>query len=103
MGTTRQELEKNLAVLDVFCDPWNIKIIAALRENERRFSDLQRTLGINSATFSSKLKKLEKIKVISKKQKSIDKLSVTYSLTPLGAKLLPIYDQITSFDSRQGK
>lgn len=99
IGTDKQELEKNLVVLDVFCDPWNIKIIAALRKKERRFSDLQRELGINSATFSSKLKKLEEIKVISKKQKSIDKLSVVYSLTPLGAKLIPIYDQITSFDN----
>ena len=89
---------KNLEVLDIFCDHWNPKIIAALRADERRFSEIQRTLGINSATLSAKLKKLEASKVVTKTARTIDKLSVTYKLTGLGSRLLPIYDQIESFD-----
>lgn len=88
---------KKLEVLDIFCDQWNPRIIAALRNDGRRFLELQRALGINSATLSAKLKNLEAAKVVEKNAHTIDKLSVTYRLTALGSRLLPIYDQIEAF------
>ncbi len=81
----------------LFGDRWSLRIIDALRREELRFKEIQAALIINSATLSSRLRSLEKAKLLVRKEETIDKLSVCYALTNLGKNLLPIYDGIIKF------
>ncbi len=84
--------------LKIFGDAWTLFIINSLQSGEKRFCELQRFLGnINPVTLSSRLKKLEKLKFIERKEETIDKLSVTYNLTAKGAGMIPIIKHIEEY------
>jgi DNA-binding HxlR family transcriptional regulator len=79
-------------------DYWSLRIIDALSVGEMRYCVLQRELdNVNPSTLSNKLKKLETSGLITRSAETIDKLSVSYSLTELGHQALPIIDAVNDF------
>ncbi len=84
----------------MFGDKWTLRIVSSLREGEMRFKEIEKSLSINSATLSERLKRLEDVGAIARTEDTIDKLSVTYTLTKSGRELLPIYDGIIQFGQK---
>jgi len=81
-------------------DYWTLRIIDALSSGEVRFCELQRIIdNINPATLTSRLKKLEASKLIIRNQKTLDKISVTYALTPHGYDAIPVIEALNNFSS----
>ncbi len=84
--------------LKIFGDTWTLFIISSLADGEKRFCELQRLVdNVNPVTLTSRLKKLEKLKFIERKEETIDKISVTYSLTKKGAGVVPVLRSIESY------
>lgn len=82
-------------------DYWSLRIIDALKYNEQRFCSIQRELdNINPATLTNRLKKLETARVIARSEETVDKLSVTYSLTKFGRDALDVVDAINAFSNK---
>lgn len=81
-------------------DYWSLSIIQGLQLGEKRFCKIERLLpGINPTTLTNRLKKLESEKIISRREETIDKLSVTYVLTQKGLAVVPIIRAIATFAS----
>jgi len=97
---TEENKEMCMSLFKMFGDRWSLRIIDTLRDGERRFKEIETDLNINSATLSSRLRSLQKAKLIVRREETIDGLSVTYILTDLGRELLPIYDGIMSFGKK---
>lgn len=77
-------------------DFWALRIINELRDSEKRFSQIERTLSdINTATLSKRLSKLQDDGVIVRKE--ISRADVTYSLTKRGRLVLPVLDAMDKF------
>ena len=84
--------------LKIFGDAWTLFIFSSLADGEKRFCELQRRLdNINPVTLTSRLKKLEKLGFIQRKEELIDKLSVSYCLTKKGEGTLPILREIEHY------
>jgi DNA-binding HxlR family transcriptional regulator len=82
-------------------DVWNLSIVRVLSETTQRFNELQRSLGnISPTTLTDRLKKLENYGLITQEKQTVDQLSVIYSLTEKGKKLLPILEAIESFSKK---
>jgi DNA-binding HxlR family transcriptional regulator len=87
--------------LKIFGDAWNLSIVRVLSETTHRFNELQRSLGnISPTTLTDRLKKLENYGIIAQEKQTIDQLSVIYSLTKKGKKMLPILEAIESFSKK---
>lgn len=100
MSTIKHDLcpTKSLKLLGDF---WSLSIIQILSLNEKRFTELQKEIkNINPTTLSSRLKKLEKEKLILRKEETLNKLSVSYSLTAKGQDLLPVFKEIQKFSNK---
>lgn len=79
-------------------DDWILCIVGSLKAKELRFCELQRAVtGINPVTLTNRLKRLEKEKIIRRKEETLDKLSVVYELTEKGQGILPIIKEIDQF------
>ena len=79
-------------------DAWILCIISNLANGEHRFNEIQRAVpGINPATLSARLKKLEQEQIVLRKKETVNKLSVTYTLTDKGRGILPIIKEIQIF------
>lgn len=87
-------------IFQMFGDRWTLRIVDALRDGELRFKEIEKVLTINSATLSTRLKRLEDLKLVIRNEETINKLSVTYTLTKAGKELLPIYDGIVKFGEK---
>lgn len=84
--------------LKMLGDFWTLAIVQALNDSEKRFSELQRELTKASpTTLTNRLKKLEEQRIIKRKEETVDKLSVVYSLTDKGRGILPILKEIQVF------
>ncbi len=82
-------------------DYWTLRIIDDLRTGETRFCELQRDLdNINPTTLTNRLKKLEEANLIQRSEETVDKISVTYSLSSLGKEVLPIIKALDRFSAR---
>jgi DNA-binding HxlR family transcriptional regulator len=87
--------------LKMLGDFWTLAIIQALDTNEMRFSEIERELAKASpTTLTNRLKKLEEQKLIKRKEETVDKLSVVYSLTDKGQGILPILHEIRLFANK---
>ena len=79
-------------------DVWILCIVGTLEKKEMRFNEIQRAIeGINPATLASRLKRLEREKMIKRQEETLNKLSVVYSLTDKGRGILPILREIQTF------
>lgn len=86
------------SAINLLGDSWTLSIIGSLAQNDQRFCELQRALsGLNPVTLTTRLKKLEKEKIISRAEETVDKLSVVYSLTSKGKAIVPIINQLESY------
>ena len=85
--------------LKVFGDAWNLAIVSSLAaEMGQRFNELQRSLGdISPTTLTERLKRLEQYGLIVQEKRTVDKLSVIYSLTEKGKIMVPILGEIEAF------
>ena len=81
-------------------DVWNILIVHALIESsEVRFGEfLERITGLSNSVLSSRLKNLLELGVIKRESIVAMPPQVIYSLTPTGAKLVPIFEQLKDFE-----
>lgn len=98
--TPKEEKEICASLFKMFGDRWSLRVVDALRDGELRFKELQERLGINSATLTLRLRSLEKVHVLIRRDGGMNKLSVSYHLTTLGRELLPIYDGILKFGKK---
>jgi DNA-binding HxlR family transcriptional regulator len=85
--------------LKLVADYWVLRIVEelSLSEDGVRFSALQRVLGgASPATLSNRLRRLEQRSLIARHGTS-GKLSVCYSLTESGQRILPVILAISDF------
>lgn len=99
MSTDNKSLPDELnSAIKIIGDGHILCIISILSKGEQRFNELQRSINnINPTTLADRLKRLEQEKIISRKEETLDKLSVVYSLTKKGKALLPVIKEISIF------
>src|SRR5436190_1917378 len=87
-----------VATMKLLGDYWTLRIIDSLKVGEIRFCELQRSLdNVNPVTLTTRLKRLEKAGLIARTEETVDKISVTYSLTDNGQKVLPVIKALDRF------
>ena len=87
--------------LKLLGDYTTLRIIDFLRSGALRFTELQRALGdTNSVTLTKRLKHLEAAGILSRREATFDRQSVTYSLSETGLGLLPVLAEIQNFTRR---
>ena len=84
----------------MFGDYWTLAILFCLRDRGMRFGELQKEMGINPVTLTSRLKSLTKNKLVSRREFAHDKQSVSYELTALGQDTVPIIQLIILFSAK---
>jgi DNA-binding HxlR family transcriptional regulator len=85
--------------LRLVADYWVLRIVEelSLTESGLRFSELQRLLGgASPATLSNRLRRLEQSALVSRDGAS-GRLSVVYSLSERGQRILPVINAIDEF------
>jgi DNA-binding HxlR family transcriptional regulator len=88
------------AVLRLLGDYTTLRIIDFLRFGEMRFTELHRAIGdVNPVTLTSRLKRLEAMKIVERTEATLNRQSVTYKLSPQGGKLLPVLREIQNFSN----
>ena len=100
---SKQPQEKDLLhqALKIFGDVWNLSIVRVLSGTTHRFNELQRALGnVSPTTLTARLKKLESYGIIVQQKQTVDQMSVIYSLTDKGKKMLPVLKAIESFSQK---
>jgi len=81
---TVKSLEESFNLLS---QKWNLEMLYTLfLKGTISFSELKKTLGVNSRTLSDKLKSLKRYEYIERTIKSGPPLRVEYNLTPKGKK-----------------
>lgn len=89
------------AALRVFGDAWTLFIVDALGQGAQRFSKLERAIpDICPVTLSGRLRKLERLGFVKREERTLDKLSVSYSLTRQGADMLPIIKKMRAYATK---
>ena len=84
--------------MKILGDYWTIRIIDELSQGELRFCDIKRAVeGINAVTLTNRLKRLGQLRMIVRSEETLDKLSVTYALSPLGKKAIPFVEELKRF------
>ncbi|MBI5357726.1 helix-turn-helix transcriptional regulator [Candidatus Saccharibacteria bacterium] len=85
-------------------DYWTLRIIDNLSERNSRFCELQRSLdNLNPVTLTDRLKKLEDSGLVNRTEDLEDKVSVTYSLSTLGKKAVPVVSSVNKFSKDLSK
>lgn len=93
-----KESKKLNAGIKLLGDEWTLHIISTLDREELRYCQIERCLpSINPATLAKRLKKLEQEKLIQRREETVDKLSVTYSLTKKGSAALPVLIKLKEY------
>jgi len=80
----------------LLADRWVVLIIDQLATGPARFCAIERGINeINTATLSSRLKKLHESRMVDRIEHS--RADVEYTLTPLGRKAIPVVSAINVF------
>lgn len=96
--TPTQISKKQIDAMKVIGDAYVLEIIGQLSRKSMRFNELQRAIeDICPTTLADRLKKLEHEKIVSRKEETLDKVSVVYSLTEKGQGILPVIRAIGKF------
>ena len=89
------------AAMKTLGDFWTLRIIEFLKTGDVRFCELQRNLdNLNPATLTKRLKALEEAHIVTRSEETVDKISVTYSLTELGREALPVINALNKFSKK---
>jgi len=82
--------------VQLLADYWMLRIIASMEDSSKRYSEIQRqATGINPATLTNRLRKLEQANLVQRIEES--RADVTYSLTPLGKDAIPLLAALNTF------
>lgn len=101
MKAPRKSEKVCVTSLKLLGDFWTLRIISALSDGAIRYCELQRRIGnVNPVTLTSRLKKLEDARLISRTEESLNKIAVTYCLTELGHEVLPILNAVNRFSDK---
>lgn len=89
------EFEYDAAVLvlgqNLIAGKWTVPILWHLREGDKRFSELHNLCKFTShSVFTKQLRQLEDLGLIKREVRSEAPVRVEYSLTDIGAKLIPV-------------
>ncbi len=88
-------------ILKLLGDYVTLRAVDSLRTGELRFTQLRDAMGdVNSVTLTNRLKRLEAAGLIGRKVATLDRQSVTYSLTERGKGLLPVLREMRNFALR---
>ena len=88
-------------ILKLLGDYVTLRVVDALRAGELRFTQLKGSLDdVNSVTLSNRLKRMESVGLVGRKVATVDRQSVTYSLTARGKGLLPVLREMRNFALR---
>ncbi|HEY4388750.1 MAG TPA: helix-turn-helix domain-containing protein [Ktedonobacteraceae bacterium] len=78
-------------VLELIADKWTALIFALLEKRPTRFNELQRAIeGISHKMLTQTLRNLEQRGIVERKIMPTVPPAVEYSLSPLGATLIPL-------------
>ena len=83
--------------IDLLQEKWVMHIVRALLDEERGFNSLSRTVGVNAATLSQRLEKLERLGLVDKVVESTMPPRTRYSLTEAGRELQNVIDAIDAW------
>lgn len=98
---TADEQDRFSLGLKIFGDAWTLAIVLMLGGAARRFNELQRLLGnVSPTTLTNRLKKLESYGLVTQQKQADGRLSVIYTLTDKGKKMLPVLDYIETFSKK---
>lgn len=101
MSKTKQTEESCTASLKLLGDFWTLSIIDTLRDQELRFCELQRALGmVNPVTLTNRLQVLEENNLLHRCVGTVDEVSVSYRLTSLGRDALVVVESLHSFSKK---
>lgn len=89
------------AALDLLQEKWNLHIIRALLRAPHGFNELARAVGgVNAATLSARLEKLEKRGLIERTVESVMPPRTRYELTRAGQELHGVIDLVSAWALR---
>ena len=78
----------------LFGDHWTLLLVRDLASGCRRFQQLQQSTGISPGVLSSRLRRLEAVGILTRKQYPEIPPRVEYSLTEKGRAAVPLIDQL---------
>lgn len=82
--------------IDLIGSKWRLVVLNDLKEEEKRFNELQRSTGANSRTLSRVLDDLEEAGLVDRRVE--DKpIATYYSLTGAAQGLCPVFDEIEAW------
>lgn len=82
--------------LKLLGDYWTLRIVDVLSGGEMRYAEIRRAIDdMNPVTLSNRLKKMEATGLVARSEQS--RADVSYSLTPLGYKAVPVLDAINTY------
>lgn len=86
--------------LEVIQGKWRLPIVLALTFGVKRFGEIQRDIAdISPKMLSQELKALEENKIITRTVYDTMPVTVEYSLTPLGASMKKMLDELLNWGS----
>ncbi|HSW85323.1 MAG TPA: helix-turn-helix domain-containing protein [Candidatus Saccharimonadales bacterium] len=85
-----------MSSLKLLGDYWTMMIIDMLSDGPMRFRDLEHKIeNVNTATLTNRLKNMQASQLIERRE--ISRADVTYELTDLGKKAVPILNAVNDF------
>lgn len=90
-------------VLGVIGDRWSVIILWRVKESPQRFVDIQKALGVNSRTLTQRLQALEEAGMIERREYKEYPPRTEYSITPKGAAVAPIYNEMMRWSKEYGE
>ncbi len=101
MSSNKEQKKVCSETMKLLGDYWTLSIIDALRDQELRFCELQRSLNmINPVTLTTRLLRLEEEHLLHRREGSVDEVSVSYSLTSRGKEALIVVDALNAFSKK---
>jgi DNA-binding HxlR family transcriptional regulator len=89
------------AAMEIIGNKWTALILRDLYEGPKRFCELERSVcGINPRTLSQRLDDLEDKGIITKKSFAEVPPRTEYTLTPKGADLMPVLEQMAAWGTK---
>lgn len=83
--------------LEMLGTKWTLPILAALFNNKKRFTEIQRECEVCPRTLSARLGELEQSGIIKKKVSGENPIKVEYSLTKKGESLSSVINAISDW------
>lgn len=95
------ECDEIKSALDVIGDRWSAVILWAVRDQPKRFVEIQKdTEGINSRTLTQRLQDLENSELIVRQEFKEYPPRTEYSITEKGKDLMPVIDSMRSWSEK---